>query len=34
MGKLILLSGDIIENANTYNVEAIVNPANKYMEYR
>lgn len=31
MGKLILLSGDIIENSK--NVEAIVNPNNKYMDY-
>ena len=33
MKNLILISGDIIENANKYNVEAIVNPANEYMEY-
>ena len=33
MGNLILVSGDIIENANQYNVEAIVNPNNKYMDY-
>lgn len=33
MKNLILVSGDIIENANNYNVEAIVNPANEYMEY-
>lgn len=31
MGKLILVSGDII--GNTANTEAIVNPANEYMEY-
>ena len=33
MKNLILVSGDIIENANKYNIEAIVNPANKYMDY-
>ena len=31
MKNLTLISGDIIENANKYNVEAIVNPANEYM---
>ena len=31
MGKLILVSGDIIENSK--DVEAIVNPTNKYMDY-
>ena len=31
MGKLILVSGDIIENSK--NVEAIVNSANSYMDY-
>lgn len=33
MKNLILVSGDIIDNANNYSVEAIVNPANEYMEY-
>lgn len=33
MKNLILVSGDIIENSNKYNIEAIVNPANKYMDY-
>ena len=33
MKNLILVSGDIIENSNKYNVEAIVNIANKYMDY-
>lgn len=33
MKNLILVSGDIIENANKYNVEGIVNTANKYMDY-
>ena len=33
MGRLILDVGDIIEIANKYNVEAIVNPNNKYMDY-
>lgn len=33
MKNLILVSGDIIENSNKYNVEAIVNTANKYMDY-
>lgn len=33
MKNLILVSGDIVENANKYNIEAIVNPANKYMDY-
>ena len=28
---LKIVSGDIIENANKYDVEAIVNPNNKYM---
>lgn len=32
MKNLILVSGDIIKNANNYNVEAIVNPTNEYME--
>ncbi len=32
MKNLILVSGDIIENSNNYDVEAIVNPANEYME--
>lgn len=31
MNNLILVSGDIIKNAK--NVEAIVNPTNKYMDY-
>ena len=31
MGKLKIISGDIIENSK--DVEAIVNPANKYMNY-
>ena len=31
MGKLKLVSGDI--NENSKNVEAIVNPTNKYMDY-
>ena len=31
---LEIVSGDIIELANKYNVEAIVNPNNKYMDYR
>ena len=31
MEKLILVSGDIIKNST--NIEAIVNPANEYMEY-
>ena len=31
---LKIISGDIIENANKYRVEAIVNPNNKYMNYR
>ena len=31
MGKLKIISGDIIENSK--DVEAIVNPANKYMDY-
>ena len=31
---LKIVSGDIIKNANKYNVEAIVNPNNKYMNYR
>ena len=31
MKNLILVSGDIIENSNKYNVEAIVNTANKYI---
>ena len=31
MGKLILESGDIIKNST--NIEAIVNPANSYMDY-
>ena len=30
---LEIVSGDIIEVANKYNVEAIVNPNNKYMDY-
>ena len=30
---LKIVSGDIIENAQKYNVEAIVNPNNKYMDY-
>lgn len=33
MGKLIIAVGDIIDVANKYNVEAIVNPNNKYMDY-
>lgn len=33
MKNLILVSEDIIENANKYNIEAIVNHANKYMDY-
>lgn len=33
MKNLILVSGDIIENSNEYNVDAIVNTANKYMDY-
>ena len=33
MKNLILVGGDIIENAHKYNIEAIVNPANKYMDY-
>lgn len=33
MKNLILVSGDIIENSNKYNVEVIVNTANKYMDY-
>lgn len=33
MGQLMIVSRDIIENSNIYNVEAIVNPTNKYMEY-
>ena len=32
MKNLILVSGDIIENSNKYNVETIVNTANKYMD--
>jgi O-acetyl-ADP-ribose deacetylase (regulator of RNase III) len=31
MGNLILISGDIIENSK--DMEAIVNPTNKYMDY-
>ena len=31
MGKLKIISGDIIQNSK--NVEAIVNPTNKYMDY-
>ena len=34
MKNLILVSGDIIENSNKYNVEAIVNTANKYIGVR
>ena len=30
---LKLTSGDIIENAKKYEVEAIVNPNNKYIDY-
>ena len=30
---LKIVSGDIIENAKKYYVEAIVNPNNKYMDY-
>lgn len=30
---LKIVSGDIIENAKKYGVEAIVNPNNKYMDY-
>ncbi len=33
MGKLVIAVGDIIDVANEYNVEAIVNPNNKYMDY-
>ncbi len=31
---LEIVSGDIIDVANKYNVEAVVNPNNKYMDYR
>ena len=30
---LKIISGDIIENAKRYQVEAIVNPNNKFMDY-
>ena len=30
---LKIVSGNIIENAKKYEVEAIVNPNNKYMDY-
>lgn len=30
---LKIVVGDIVENAKKYNVEAIVNPNNKYMDY-
>lgn len=32
MGKLIIAVGDIIKVAKEYNVEAIVNANNKYMD--
>ena len=31
---LEIVIGDIIDVANKYNVEAVVNPNNKYMDYR
>lgn len=31
MGKLVLVTGDIIENSK--NIEVIVNPTNRYMDY-
>ena len=31
---LEIVSGDIIELTKQYSVEAIVNPNNKYMDYR
>ena len=33
MKNLTIATGDIIDVANKYNVEAIVNPNNKYMDY-
>ena len=34
MEMLKVIDGDIIENAKKYNVDAIVNPENRYMDFR